>query len=123
MFANVAPEFARSLSDRDVASRARGAAYFGFDALLISGPMAGVASDLAELRAARAAVQDVPVLANTGVRESTVAETLRYADGAIVGSGLKVDGNIWNPVDPARVRRLVEAAEVVRGVPEPAATG
>jgi membrane complex biogenesis BtpA family protein len=123
MFANVAPEFARSLSDRDVASRARGAAYFGFDALLISGPMAGVASDLAELRAARAAVQDVPVLANTGVRESTVAETLRYADGAIVGSGLKVDGNIWNPVDPARVRRLVEAAEATRGAPEPATTG
>lgn len=123
MFANVAPEFARSLSDRDVASRARGAAYFGFDALLISGPMAGVAYDLAELRAAREAVREVPVLANTGVRESNIAETLRYADGAIVGSSLKVDGNTWNPVDPARVRRLVEAADAARGRPEPVTTG
>lgn len=114
LFANVAPEFARSLSGRDIASRARGAAYFGFDALLISGPMAGVAFDLAELRAARDAVSGVPVLANTGVTESNVAETLRWADGAIVGSSLKVDGIVWNPVDPIRVRRLVEAADVVR---------
>jgi len=114
LFANIAPEFARSLSGRDVAARARGAAYFGCDALLISGPMAGVAFDLAELRAARDAVPGVPVLANTGVNEANVAETLRWADGAIVGSSLKIDGIVWNPVDPARVRRLVDAAEAVR---------
>jgi membrane complex biogenesis BtpA family protein len=118
LFANVAPEFARSLSGRDVASRARGAAYFGFEVLLISGPMAGVAYDLDELKAARAAVRDVPVLANTGVREDNVAEALRHADGAIVGSSLKVDGNTWNPVDAERVRRLVDAAAAARdGVP------
>lgn len=115
LFANIAPEFARSLADRDVASRARGAAYFGFDALLISGPMAGVAFDLADLRSARDAVRDVPVLANTGVREENVAETLRHADGAIIGSSLKVDADIWKPIDPERVRRLVAAADAARG--------
>ena len=87
----------------------------GFDALLISGPMAGVAFDLGDLRAARDAVRDVPVLANTGVREENVAETLRYADGAIIGSSLKVDADIWKPIDPERVRRLVAAADAVRG--------
>jgi hypothetical protein len=115
LFANIAPEFARSVADRDVASRARGAAYFGFDALLISGPMAGVAFDLGDLRAAQDAVTGVPVIANTGVRESNVAETLRHADGAIVGSSLKVDGHIWNPIDADRVRRLVAAAAEARG--------
>src|SRR3989304_5347747 len=100
LFANIAPEFARSVSDRDVASRARGAAHFGCGALLISGPMAGIAFGRAELRAARQAVRDVPVLANTGVTESNVAETLRWADGAIVGSSLKEDGNGWSPRGP-----------------------
>jgi membrane complex biogenesis BtpA family protein len=114
LFANVAPEFARSLADRDVAARARGAAYFGCDALLISGPMAGVAYALADLRAAREAVRDVPVLANTGVTEANIGETLRHADGVIVGSSLKVDGNTWNPVDQDRVRRLVAAAAEAR---------
>lgn len=123
LFANVAPEFARSLSGRDVAARARGAAYFGCDALLISGPMAGVAFDLAELRSAREAVRDVPVLANTGVTEENIEETLRYADGAIVGSSLKVDGNVWNPVDPARVRGLVAAAAAAQGNPSARALG
>lgn len=115
LFANVAPEFARSASGRSIGSRARGAEYFGFDAVLISGPAAGVAFDLPELQEARAAVRGVPVIANTGIREDTVAETLRHADGAIVGSSLKVDGNTWNPVDPARVVRLVAAAAEVRG--------
>jgi membrane complex biogenesis BtpA family protein len=123
LFANVAPEFARSLSGRDVAARARGAAYFGCDALLISGPMAGVAFDLGELRSAREAVRGVPVLANTGVTEENIGETLRYADGAIVGSSLKVDGDVWNPVDPARVRGLVAATAVALESPQPRAPG
>jgi predicted TIM-barrel enzyme len=54
------------------------------------------------------------VIANTGVRDDTVAETLRHADGAIVGSYFKIDGNTWNAVDPDRVRRLVTAAAEVR---------
>jgi predicted TIM-barrel enzyme len=35
---------------------------------------------------------------------------LTVADGAIVGTAAKADGIVSNPVDPARVRRLVEAA-------------
>ena len=44
-------------------------------------------------------------------------------DGAIVGSSLKVDGNVWNPVDPARVRGLVAAAAAARGIPPARASG
>jgi membrane complex biogenesis BtpA family protein len=115
LFANIAPEFARSVAGRDVAARARGAAYFGFDALLVSGAMAGVAFELADLRAAKEAAPGTPVLANTGVRPENVAETLRWADGAIVGTSVKVDGHIWNPVDRGRVERLVAAAGEARG--------
>ena len=31
----------------------------------------------------------------------------QYADGAIVGSSLKVDGITWNPVDRDRVSALI----------------
>ena len=36
------------------------------------------------------------------------------ADGLIVGTGVKRDGVLGNPVDPRRVRRLVEAARGAR---------
>jgi len=39
---------------------------------------------------------------------------LSYADGAIVGSSLKVDGVMENPVDVERVRRYVDAVKAVR---------
>jgi uncharacterized protein len=32
---------------------------------------------------------------------------LQFADGAIVGSSLKVDGITWNPVERDRVRELM----------------
>lgn len=52
------------------------------------------------------------MLANTGVNEDNVAEILSIADGAIVGTHLKVGGSTWNAVDPQRARRM---AEIVRG--------
>jgi uncharacterized protein len=107
-FTNITPEFSRSVAARSVAERARGAAFLGFDAILISGPAAGVSIEMADLTAARRAVPDVPLLANTGVNQANVKEILAHCDGVIVGTSLKVDGNTWNPVDPSRARQLVE---------------
>jgi predicted TIM-barrel enzyme len=54
------------------------------------------------------------VLANTGVTEENLGRILKVADGVIVGTSLKVDRMIWNPVDPDRTRRLVELAGMLR---------
>jgi uncharacterized protein len=91
-----------------VAERARSAAFLGVDALLVSGQMAGVSAELSDLQEAKDATPQVPVLANTGVTADNVGRILKVADGLVVGTSLKVDGHIWNPVDPARARRLVE---------------
>ena len=56
----------------------------------------------------------MPIVAKTGVCADRIAEIFKVADSAIVGTSLKVDGNTWNPVDPARVERLVEAARATR---------
>lgn len=120
IFANITPEFSRSVSDRPVPDRARGAAYMGVEALLISGPQAGVSAELEDLREAKAAVADtgVPVLANTGVNHENVRRILDVADGIIVGTSLKVDGDTWNPVDPERARSMVSlVAQARAGAP------
>jgi membrane complex biogenesis BtpA family protein len=114
IFTNVTPEFSRSVAGRTVAERARGAAFLGADALLISGPQAGMPVDLTELTAAKESAGDVPVLANTGVTHDNAAGILAIADGAIVGTGLKVGGSTWNAVDPARASRMVEIVRAAR---------
>jgi membrane complex biogenesis BtpA family protein len=114
LFDNITPEFASSIGSRTVAERARSASFLGVDAILVSGPQAGVPVNMSDLRSARAAAPDTPVLANTGVQADRLAEILPVADGVIVGTSLKVDGITWNPVDPARARRCTETAAKVR---------
>jgi membrane complex biogenesis BtpA family protein len=114
IFTNITPEFSRSVSGRSVTERARGAAFVGADALLISGPQAGAPVDMVELQAAKEAAGETPVLANTGVTQENAEQILAIADGLIVGTSLKVDGSTWNSVDPDRARRLAETVRRVR---------
>src|SRR2546426_458025 len=80
------------------------------DALVVWGPATGQATPLADVKRVRGAVPDVPLLVGSGVTPETVAELLSVADGAIVGTAVKRDGDVRNPVDRARVERLVAAA-------------
>jgi membrane complex biogenesis BtpA family protein len=114
LFDNIAPEFASAIGARGVAERARGAAFLRVDAILISGPAAGIPFEMSDLRVAKEAAPDTPVIANTGVRADRIAEIFAVADGVIVGTSLKVDGMTWNPVDPDRAHRLMEAARSAR---------
>lgn len=113
---NITPEFASPLGTRTVAQRARSAVTSSLlDAVLIAGPMAGAEPDLSTLREAKEAVAGaVPVLMNTGARADNIGRFLEVADGVIVGSGLKVDGHTWNPVDPARVTAFMAAVREAR---------
>lgn len=113
----VVAEFAWPLDARGPAAIARSVAFSCLpDALCVSGPITGTPPRPEDLRAVRDAVGDAaPVLLNTGLRPETVAELLPLVDGAVVGTALKIDGVTWNPVDPARVRALMEGARAVRG--------
>lgn len=112
---NVSAEFAFSLDRRPLADRARSAVFSSLpDAVLVSGTITGEAADMSELAAVKAALPATPVLANTGVRHDTVAEVLRLADGCIVGSSLKTDGDTWKPVDPDRAADFMARARAAR---------
>lgn len=112
---NVSAEFAGSLDPRPLAERARSAVFSALpDAVLVSGQITGEAARMEDLEAVKIVLPDTPVLANTGVRADTVAEVFSIADGCIVGSALKVDGNTWNPVDPDRARAFMDQARAAR---------
>lgn len=77
------------------------------DALIISGVGTGMAADVSEVKRVRAACPEARILLGSGVTVANVSEFLPHADGFIVGSSLKRDGKLHNPVDPKRVRALV----------------
>ena len=78
------------------------------DALIVSGRMTGDATDLEKVRRAKERATR-PILMGSGTTAGNIAAFLTYADGAIVGSSLKVDGIMENPVDLERVQRYMAA--------------
>lgn len=116
MLYNVSAEFAHSLDQRPLADRARSAVFSSIpDAVLVSGQITGEAARMADLEAVKRAVNTVPVMANTGVKHETVADVLAIADGCVVGSALKVDGDTWNPIDPDRAVDFMTRVRTARG--------
>ncbi|WP_223422818.1 BtpA/SgcQ family protein [Tateyamaria pelophila] len=116
MLYNVSAEFAHSLDQRPLADRARSAVFSSIpDAVLVSGQITGEAAALPDLEAVKAVLPDMAVMANTGVKHDTVADVLAIADGCIVGSSLKVDGDTWNPIDPERAHDFMKRVRHARG--------
>lgn len=80
------------------------------DAVIVSGAATGDEPALEQVRRVAGAAGATPVLLGSGVTEANVAGLLAVADGAIVGTALKVDGITTNPVDPRRAAAFVRAA-------------
>jgi uncharacterized protein len=94
----------------DLATHIEWTRFSGADGLIVSGKMTGDAPDLEKVRGAKALAGDLPVLIGSGATEENVGAFLGVADGVIVGSSIKADGRIEEPVDVSRVRGFVEAA-------------
>ncbi|PYN10748.1 MAG: phosphorybosylanthranilate isomerase [Candidatus Rokuibacteriota bacterium] len=111
IFADVQGKHAVPLGAIDLEQHARDLVHRGLaDALIVSGRATGEPTPLGDLKRVRDAVPGVAMLVGSGVTPETAAELLSVADALVVGSWLKRDGDVRNPIDPARVRRLVQAA-------------
>jgi uncharacterized protein len=112
---NINAEFAHSLDERPIALRAKSAVFSSLaDAILVSGPLTGEPVDRSNLMSVREAIQTVPVLANTGVTIDNVREIFAIADGVVIGTHFKVDGQTWNPVESKRVKRFMDVVAKLR---------
>lgn len=82
------------------------------DALILSGTGTGIAADIVDVERVRRACPKAKILLGSGVNVDNARAFMRVADGAIVGSSLKRNGRLANPVDPKRVAAL---AKIVHG--------
>jgi len=81
----------------------------GADAVVVSGAGTGAPADLDQL-ATVVGLSHLPVYLGSGATTDNVDEMLAIADGAIVGTSIKVDGVATNPVDLEAAADFVKAA-------------
>ena len=95
------------VSDRGVDEQGRDAEFFDADVLIATGSRTGQSTSSAEVEDV-GRLTSLPVIIGSGIDVDNVVELFQVARGAIVGSSLKLDGFWWNPVDTARVERLMK---------------
>ena len=100
-----APLAPRDLADEVDDTLTRGLA----DGVIVSGAGTGKKTSPDKVQAVKSYVGDVPVFVGSGITAETVAKYAASADGFIVGTAFKRDGDPSNPVDPARVKELRRA--------------
>lgn len=113
LFADVDKKHSVPFPGLDLETHIEWTEFYRADALIVSGRMTGAAPPLDKVRRAKE-LATRPILMGSGTTAENIGDFLQFADGAIVGSSLKVDGIAENPVDLERVRRYVAAVEEVR---------
>ena len=81
------------------------------DAPVLSSTTTGQAANLDDVRCVRSACPEIPLLSGSGVTVSNGAAYHEFADGVIVGTSVKRDGKVSNPVDSNRVAALRKAIQ------------
>ena len=103
------------LDDRSVSEQiGAGFATMPISGMLIGGPRAGLPPEEAHFRKIKEQFPDLPLILGSGSSAANVNELLPYADGVIVGTSIKVDGYLYNPVDPVRAKAYIKKAKSVK---------
>jgi len=100
-------------ADVDIGRAAQAAAFFGADAVVVTGPVTGEAVSIPDVRQVSAAVQ-LPVAIGSGLTPDNLPVLWDLADVFIVGSFIKQEGQWQHPPDPDRVKVFLRAAERLR---------
>ena len=85
----------------------------GADAVILTGTKTGENAKIEDIIEVRKHVgDDLSLVIGSGIKDSNIKEYLTYADAVIVGSSIKIDGNVRNGVDAQKVKKLVAASKM-----------
>jgi membrane complex biogenesis BtpA family protein len=110
IFADVHVKHAVPLGDSSIEQSARDTVERGLaDALILSGIGTGLPTDAQEVLSVRRALPSACILLGSGVNVANLHQYLPAADGFIVGTSLKIGGQVGKAVDRKRVAVLAAA--------------
>jgi uncharacterized protein len=84
------------------------------DAIVVTGEGTGKATPLEKIVQFRKAIGTFPLIVGAGLSPGNAVQQLELADGAIVGSYFKKDGDTKNPIDAGRVKVLMHAVNGIK---------
>lgn len=114
IFADVDVKHSAPVVDRGLAAETRDLAERGsVDAVIVTGTRTGVETKTADLQIVKENTS-LPVLVGSGVTPDNIEEFYSAADGFIVGSYFKKDGEAENFVDEERVKALMDRMKALR---------
>lgn len=109
---NVTPHAGTSLDTRSIVDIIDSLfLVFEPEVLLLPGPRAGLPPDQNQIALLREKFPTKKMIVSSGVSEKNAANFLSMVDGLLVGTCLKKDGILWNPVDANRAKRFVAAVK------------
>ena len=101
-------------SDVSIGATAHTVEFMRGDAVIVTGSFTGDAASIHELEDVKKAVT-LPVLLGSGVRAENLGDFYPLADGFIVGSDFKKDGNWEKEPDAARIRSFMKRHRQLAG--------
>jgi hypothetical protein len=103
-FTDVHVKHAELLETKSITESVKQAVANGADGIIITGRQTGEAPDIEDLKEAKLATGQIPVLIGSGLNHSNCHELMQDCDGAIVGTALK----IGQYVDAQKVRDMMK---------------
>jgi membrane complex biogenesis BtpA family protein len=114
IFADVMVKHAYPLGPLDIKTAAQDIIHRGgADALVVSGSSTGAPIEETDLRAVREVLPETIIASGSGITPENLPRLGKYLDIIMVGTWIKHDGVVENPVDTERVRQLTSVLKSV----------
>lgn len=83
----------------------------GADGIILTGLATGNAPSPEDAKTFKKLCKDTPLYIGSGVNKDNLGALMEHADGVIIGSSIKEDGDVAKPVDVERVKELLSALQ------------
>lgn len=107
VFADVNVKESRAVFEQKIEETIPEALTANADAIIVTGLATGKPPVPLEIKHLKKYTSTKPLLIGSGVNDENIAELMEFADGAIIGSSIKEDGIISNPVSLDRTKELL----------------
>ena len=95
------------IPDIPIEESAKMAVANGADAVIVTGVHTGIETPIDLIKRVKKVI-NVPVIAGSGINTNNISSQMEFVDGVIVGSSLKIDKNLLNPISKDLTEELIK---------------